>query len=159
MKNILTIIMLLLFTCSTFAQDYPRKHKWSPKERIEQLEKIKLLEEMNLDEETSIRFFARRAEFKDEHKQILNQRDALLDEVELALQKEKSTEEFNYESAVSDLIGVEKKLISHREEFINSLSDVLTTEQIATYIVFESKFFHQVRESLMKRNRARRDKN
>lgn len=159
MKNAIVISILLLVVGSMFAQDYPRKHKWSPKERMEQLEKIKLLEEINLDEETSIRFFSRRAEFKDEHKLILEQRDALLDEVELALQKDKSTDDFDYKSAIIDLIGIEKKLISHREEFINSLSDILTTEQIATYIVFETKFFHQIRESLMKRHRGGRDKN
>ncbi|MDZ7766883.1 MAG: hypothetical protein U5K00_21115 [Melioribacteraceae bacterium] len=155
MKNSLIILILLTFAGSMFAQDYPKKHKWSPKERMEQLEKIKLLEEMNLDEQTSIRFFSRRGEFKDAHKSILDQRDSLLDEVELALKKDKSRDEFDYKTAINDLIGIEKKLISHREEFINSLSDILTTEQIAKYIVFESKFFHQIRESLMKRRRGK----
>ena len=40
------------------------------RDRLEQLEKIKLIESLDLDEETSIRFFARRNDSKNQIREL-----------------------------------------------------------------------------------------
>jgi hypothetical protein len=86
------VILFILIAGTVFSQGF-RKHQFGPKERMEQLEKIKLLEVLDLDEETSVRFFARRNEFKEEHHKVMEERQALIFEMEQALRNEKSTDE------------------------------------------------------------------
>lgn len=145
-----TAILFLLIAGTVFSQGF-RKHQFGPKERMEQLEKIKLLEVLDLDEETSVRFFTRRNEFKEEHHKIMEERKELIFEMEQALREEKSTDEFNYEETMDKLAELEKKFIQQRIDFINSLSDILTVEQRAKLVVFESKFMGEVRKALMRR--------
>lgn len=143
-------ILFLLVVGTVFSQGF-RRHQFGPRERMEQLEKIKLLEVLDLDEETSVRFFARRNEFKEEHHKIMEEREALLSEMEQALQEEKSADEFNYEETLEKLTGLEKEFVQKRIDFINSLDDILTVEQKAKLVVFESKFMDEVRKALMRR--------
>ena len=60
MKKLFTLIIILAASI-IFAQDRPqeRDHRHFSK-KFEELEKIKLLEILNLDEETAIKFFVRR---------------------------------------------------------------------------------------------------
>lgn len=149
MKTKLVIILLLL-TGVTFSQGL-RKHHWGPKEKMEQLEKIKLLEVLDLSEEESIRFFARRNEFKEEHKKIMDERETLLFEMEQAIKKGTNEEDFDYLGTIEKIVSVEKKMVQQRADFINSLGDLLSTEQRAKLVVFESKFMQEVRDALMRR--------
>jgi Spy/CpxP family protein refolding chaperone len=144
------VILFILIAGTVFSQGF-RKHQFGPKERMEQLEKIKLLEVLDLDEETSVRFFARRNEFKEEHHKVMEERQALIFEMEQALRNEKSTDEYNYEETIEKLAELEKKFIQQRIDFINSLDDILTVKQKAKLVVFESKFMGEVRKALMRR--------
>lgn len=150
MKIKLILLVLLIIVSQNFAQPYS-KHDKNPKERMEQLEKMKLLEVLNLNEEEAIRFFSRRNEFRDEHRELIQQREAVLYEIELALGKEKSSEQMNYKDKVKEFLKLEEKLLRHRENFLNSISDILTTEQVAKLVVFESKFKQEIRDALIKR--------
>lgn len=153
MKKRIIILFVLFLAVSITAQNFPPKHPrgQGPRGRIEQLEKIKLLETLDLDEETSVRFFSRRDDFKEEHKEIIDKRDEILLEIELNLKKERTVDEFDYQSALDNLSNIERRIIEHRETFINSLKDILTIEQISKFVVFESKFMREVRDALMRR--------
>lgn len=144
------VILVLLIVGTAFSQGF-RKHKWGPKERMEQLEQIKLLEVLNLDEETSVRFISRRNDFREENRQIMDQREALIFEMEEALKKGKTQDEFDYKATMAKLETLEKTFVQQRTEFIKSLQGLLTTEQIAKFVVFESKFMREVRDALMRR--------
>ena len=151
MKTKFYFLLIFSFILSISAQEFPPKHNKAPKERLEQLEKIKLLEILDLGEEESIRFFSRRDNFKEEHRKILDERDAIILEMEIALKKGKTSEEFNFHQKISELVDVEQKIVDHRKTFIQSLSDILTSSQIAKVVVFESKFMKEVRDALMHR--------
>ena len=144
------VILVLLIAGTTFSQGY-RKHKWGPREKMDQLEQIKLLEVLDLDEETSVRFITRRNEFKDLHRETMEERKSLISEMEQALNEGKTQDEFDYESSMSKLENLEKKFIQQRIAFIKSLNDLLTTEQIAKLIVFESKFMEEVRNVILRK--------
>ena len=151
MKKLIIFGILLLAFNTIYSQPGPRKHDISPKERLEQLEKLKLLEVLDLDEETSIRFFSRFNEFRAENKKVIDERHTLIFEMESALKKGRDNSQFDYTNHIVQLIDLEKKLISQREEFIASLSDLLTIEQIAKLVVFESKFMKEIRDVLSRR--------
>lgn len=144
------MILFLLIAGTIFSQGY-RKQQWGPRERMEQLEQIKLLEVLDLDEETSVRFITRRNEFKELHHKTMDERQSLISEMEQALKKGKTEEEFDYKVAMGKLEKMERKFVQQRTDFIKSLNDLLTTEQIAKLIVFESKFMEEVRDALMRR--------
>lgn len=153
MKSRIIFFFLLVLSVSLFAQPMMKHHR-GPKERLEELEKIKLLETLQLDEEIAGRFLVRQKEFRDNQRELMDQRDAILLEMETALQKGKNVGEYDYGKSIKNLSEMEKKIGNHREEFINSLSDILTTEQTAKLIVFESKFKQELREALRMRRKG-----
>ena len=64
MKSLITLTLLLIFSMVS-AQNRPdRQHHRKFSDRFEELEKLKLLEILDLDEETAIKFFSRRNEMK-----------------------------------------------------------------------------------------------
>ena len=150
MKTKFMILFFLVFAGMSIAQPFG-KHKWGPRERMEELERIKLLESLNLNEEVAVRFFTRRNDFRESQRKLMDQRDAALLDMEIAIQKEKSNEDFDYKSNIKKLQNLEKEINLKKDEFLNSLSDILTTEQIAKLIVFESKFREELRDALMRR--------
>jgi len=150
MKIQLLVMIILLTVNMTLAQPY-QKHDKNPRERMEQLEKLKLLEALDLNEEEAIRFFARRNEFREEHKELIQKRDEIILNIELAIGKNKDENEVDYQKKIEEFLTIEEKLIHHRAKFFNSLEDILTQEQIAKLIVFELKFKQEIRDLIIKR--------
>ena len=82
MKNIVITILALVILSSI---SYPQKMRDRMKQnrgKLEQLEKIKLIEALDLNEETAIRFFARRNDFKNEINNLEDNSDEILVELE-----------------------------------------------------------------------------
>lgn len=150
MKIQLLVMIILLTVNMNLAQPY-QKHDKNPRERMEQLEKLKLLEALDLNEEEAIRFFARRNEFRDEHKELIQKRDEIILNIELAIGKNKAENEVDYQKMIEEFLTIEEKLIHHRAKFLNSLEDILNQEQIAKLIVFELKFKQEIRDLIIKR--------
>lgn len=121
--------------------------------KIEQLEKIKLIELLNLDEQTTLKFFARRDEHRDKQHILIDKRDNLYDMLNENL---KSNNEINYKSKISEVFAIEREMIVQREKFFNSLKDILTEKQIAQIIAFESNFRDEMRHQFIKQGEKRR---
>lgn len=157
MKRLLFIITVLIIPAVLFAQKtiYEKNHPGPPREKLEQLERLKLLETLDLDEETSVRFFTRRSEHKDEIHSIIERKEKLVEEMENALDKDISPEEYNYREKINELINLEKEILKSRENFINSLNDILSEEQIAEVLVFESRFIKEIRGTLIRMRKGR----
>ncbi len=154
MSRVINLIGLsiLLFVSTAFAQ------RESPPEwgrmggKIEQLEKIKLLEELNLDEATMLKFFSRRAEHRKKLKVILEKRDSLFQVLRRAL---RSDEEINYSKKEKEISQIERLVSEEKESFANSLHDILTDKQIVELMVFEFYFRNEIRHQFMKKHMKR----
>ncbi|NWF49534.1 MAG: hypothetical protein HXY49_03230 [Ignavibacteriaceae bacterium] len=159
MKNsfIFLTIMVLIFS-SSFLFSQPEKMKDKKvREKMNKLEKIKLMEEMDLNEETAIRFFARRNEHQDRVRAIEDELDASVRNLE-ALIKNKTSKENEIKTEISNFTRLQRRKAEEIDSFINSLNDILTTEQIATLIVFEKKFRDEIRTLIVKgRNKFKND--
>jgi hypothetical protein len=128
-----------------------KEKKMKNREKLEQLEKIKLIEALDLDEETSIRFFARRNESKNEVQELEKKADELIFELEKSFNSEDNNQSEKQKKLISEMLKIRESIEMKRSQFINSIDDILTTEQIAKLIVFEKKFRDEIRNVLFDR--------
>jgi len=119
-------------------------------EKIFQLEKIKLIEVLEMDEETAIRFFARRSELKKTTDEIQNKIEEIIKNLEVVDKAGKVYTESELITYINDFNNLNLQMSQRRTEFINSLNDILTYDQIRRLIVFERKFKDELRRALFK---------
>ena len=121
--------------------------------KLEQLEKVKLIEALDLNEETAIRFFARRNDSRNEIEKLEKKSDDLLSDLENSLSSDEKNLETKQKQIISELFKTKESIESSRNQFINSLSDILSTAQISKLIVFEKKFRDEIRNVLLDKRR------
>lgn len=151
-KLIITLLAIILLTSISFPQKMDErgmKHRG----KLEQLEKIKLIEALDLDEETSIRFFSRRNESRKEIQELEIRTDDIIAELEKSFNNGDKSKDDLQKRLTSDLLKTRESIETKRNQFINSLNDILTTEQIAKLIVFEKKFRDEIRNVLLNKER------
>ncbi|MBK7497668.1 MAG: hypothetical protein IPI19_00830 [Ignavibacteriales bacterium] len=151
MKNLfITLLTVILLTSISFSQQMKEKGMKN-REKLDQLEKIKLIEALDLDEETSIRFFARRNESRREVQELEKKSDDIIFELEKSFDSENKNQAEKQEQLISEFLKTRESLELKRSQFINSLDDILSTEQIGKLIVFEKKFRDEIRNVLFER--------
>lgn len=151
-KLLITLLAIILLTSISFPQKMDErgmKHRG----KLEQLEKIKLIEALDLDEETSIRFFSRRNESRKEIQELEIRTDDIIAELEKSFNNGDKSKDDLQKRLTSDLLKTRESIETKRNQFINSLNDILTTEQIAKLIVFEKKFRDEIRNVLLNKER------
>ncbi len=149
----LTILLLVMFSISLIAQKDNSKRHEKREARFRELEKIKLLEVLDLDEETSVRFFVRKKKYEDEFRNYLDELKILYNNLETALEEGSSEDKLN--SLVKKIIDSDIEMVKHKNNFFQSLDDILTPEQIARAILFERKFKKDIRDLLIERGRKK----
>ncbi|MCZ7610856.1 MAG: hypothetical protein M5U17_11900 [Ignavibacterium sp.] len=127
--------------------DKPNKHR----NKLAQLEKAKLIEALELDEETSIRFFARRNQSKKDIDDLEKKSDEIIAQLENTMKEKDSPKDENQKRLIADLLKTRLQIESEKQKFINSLSDILSTEQIARLLIFEKRFKEEIRSVLFDR--------
>lgn len=146
-------MFLLLSAQISFGQAGNRSQRNSG-EKYRQLEKIKLLEVLDLDEDLAVKFFIRKDKHHEAQRTIMEKHKTTLDELETALNNENKNE-----AELTNLINQNEKLeielCNGKNKFINSVKDILSTEQISKLILFEYKFKRDVRDMLIKGGKNR----
>jgi hypothetical protein len=149
-KLFITLFAIILLTSISFPQQM-REKGMKHRDKLEQLEKIKLIEALDLDEETSIRFFARRNDSKKEIQELEKKADDIIFELEKSFNSDDKNQDEKQKQLISDMLKTRESIELKRNQFINSLDDILSTEQIAKLIVFEKKFRDEIRNVLFDR--------
>jgi hypothetical protein len=153
MKNVkFSLLILLLLSTTLFAQ----RGKWQDeeaREKFEQLEKIKLIETIEMDEETTLRFFARRSEHKKQQDEIQEKIRQKIDNLDVLFKSGRVATVDEIKSDINEINDLQLQFDKGRIDFVNSLSDILSYEQIAKLIIFEKKFRNEVRKLLIKERR------
>jgi len=136
------LIFSLLTSIQLFSQE--RMTRSHGGERIEQFKKVRLMEVMKMDEETSIRFFARYNKYEETMRAIQRDHNDLIDQ----LQKLAKSHADNpaMEQLIKDIGMCEEKIAETRSKFLEELHDVITVQQIAEYVVFERNFNNNLKE-------------
>ncbi len=113
-------------------------------ERVEQFKKIRLMEVLGLDEQTSIRFFARYGKHQRALQDLRRTQMQALGRVQ-ALRKSKAADA-EYGKVIQELLSLEGEGRDAKMKYIDELREVLSSKQIAEYLVFEMRFQQNLRE-------------
>lgn len=158
MKKIIIMVFLFLSVLNYGqVRHKPPHHLWKGWAKIEQLEKLKLLEILDLDEETSIRFFARKNKHHQIQKKLIEQKDSLVNVLNEIVENEQNENQQRILKIVNEINEFDIKLAENKKKFIGSLTDLLTAEQIAKMVIFESKFRREIADFIIKKRRRKPD--
>ena|ERR1035437_93184 len=155
MNKLTLLFLFLLFSISiSYGQrDENPGRGPRPLEKIEQWEKAKLIEVLKMNEEKSVRFFARRNEHQNKMKEILDKRDQFMKDLNKELLDGTKQNDNVYREKLNNLLSFDSRLTKERESFLKSLNDILTPQQILKLSVFELNFRREIREKLLERDR------
>lgn len=147
MKCLYTILTVLIFAfiMSSYlvAQDQPPV-RGPGAERIEQFKKIRLMEALKMDDETSIKFFSRYNKYIETLRGIQKDHNELIDRLQ-DLNKSNANNS-DIEQAIKDIGMSEEKIAETRSKFVEELKGVISIKKVAEYIIFERNFNKNLRE-------------
>ncbi|MCL6495695.1 MAG: periplasmic heavy metal sensor [Ignavibacterium sp.] len=149
MKNIFFVFLIFLIITPAIAQE--RRDRRMMDNKIEQLEKVKLIEALNLTEDQSIRFFARRNEHRKEIEKLEMRSEEILRDLENLIEDSNDRNVAEQKRLLNEFLDIRIQIENKRKQFILSLNDILSVEQVSKLVVFEKKFRDEIRKILMKR--------
>lgn len=155
MNKLSCAVLIILFAVSIVHPQKMRDRMVQKKDKLEQLEKVKLIEALDLNEDVAIKFFSRRNESRNEIDLLEQKADDLLNEIEKSFNADQKSIEGKQKQMISDYLSTRESIDQKRHQFIKSLGDILTTEQICKLIVFEKKFRDEIRSLLLDRRRPK----
>lgn len=145
--------MLLAFSILStgiIAQHRMGDRKRNFRDRIDQLEKIKLIEELHMSEEVTMKFFAKRNEFREKGKRLNEKIDSLSALIrEKSSNKDEQTSATEWKKIIDEFISTEKTLQRNKLDFFNSLQNLLTPQQMAEFLAFEKRFREEMQEIIL----------
>lgn len=150
------VFFLFISLCAAQDRDELRGEKKHYR-KIKELERIKLIESLDLDEKTAVQFFSRRKEHEKKIEKLFESKDIKLNEMEKRLEKTSGSElSEDYKKLNKELSEIETALLNERNNFFSSLDDILTPRQICKLHVFERNFKQEIRKLLFKGRRKDR---
>lgn len=153
MKTILALTAAILCAVGMmFGQGEPGQFRGA--ERVEQFKKLRMIEALKLDDDTSVRFFTKYNKHEEIVRDINKQRDGLLDE--LQGMRKSGASDAEMEKVISGLVALDTKQSEERSRFVSDLKGVLTTGQVADLLLFERNFARNVRQLMQEMARQRR---
>jgi hypothetical protein len=156
MKTLFTLLVIVSVALPSFAQN---KGPDNDKERrgmdkIEELEKVKLIDVLQMNEETTLKFFARRSEYQRKLKDLKSKSDAQLDKISDYIKNNSDKNSAELKKMIDEYLSYGEAMAKERTKFINSLNDILSYQQVSKLLVFEKHFREELRKILF---RPRRD--
>jgi len=150
----LAVSLIIISSMQSFSQmhDKPPQHM---RDKLIQLENIKIIETLNMDEETTLRFFSRRNELHTKAENLTKRSDEIITQLELIFKAGKVYTEAELKSLIVEANTIHSEIVQSKSDFINSLDDILTTDQIAKLIIFERRFKDELKRAMFKGRKYR----
>lgn len=124
-----------------------------PMERLESYKKVRMLETLKLDEEKGLKLVSRYNQHRESVRDLETERKEILDKLEAKVNDGASDNEIK--KSFNDLEGIEKKMFTAREKYLSELKEILTTKQVAEYLLFERSFARDIRDIMREGQRDR----
>jgi Spy/CpxP family protein refolding chaperone len=102
------------------------------------------MEVVQMNEETSVRFFARYNKHEENISAIGRERNELIDQLQKL--NRSNSNDASLENVITDIGMSEEKVLEERAKFMKELRDILTLKQLSQFIVFERNFNKNLRE-------------
>ena len=139
----MTLFLISVVCLNLVAQDRPQM-RGPASERIEQFKKVRLMEVLKMDEETSIRFFTHYDKYEETLHAIQKDHNAFIDQLQKLIKS--SANNSDIEQALKDIGMSEEKIAETRLKFLEELKSIISIKQVAEYVVFERDFNKNLRE-------------
>jgi hypothetical protein len=150
MKVLFTILFAFILSLPSFAQDNGPQRNRRGQGKIEELEKIKLIDVLQMDEQTTLKFFARRDEYQNKVRDLNADADSQLDKISDYIQKNGDKNSSELKKMINEYLAYNEEIAAYKTKFINSLTDILSYEQISKLLVFEKHFREELRKLLFR---------
>lgn len=146
MKRIIfSLIIFLLASVSVFAQERHGRDNSEALVKAHKMEKLRMIEFLNMDETTTLKFFARRGEVLKRIRALDTEKDSIL----ASLQRDfadKGGQKKVYGPRIDRLSKIESEMLAERNGFVLSLKDIFTDEQIAKFVALDKKIRNELRD-------------
>ncbi|MCX7878328.1 MAG: hypothetical protein N2510_06755 [Ignavibacteria bacterium] len=144
-----------LFLIISVIYSFPGLSQQKLIEKLLEIKTEKLVEKMELDDKTADEFRLRfkkfvfkMSEFRKERRKIMKE---LKDNVETGS---------GADTLISKLISIDDSIHTHRKDFMENISGILSSKQIAKMLVYEAKFEMELKDKLKEiRKRRKEEKN
>ncbi len=154
-------LILLGVVSIVFAQPPPPDEEGQPRKKLRQWVQFRMVQELDLSEEQSLRFFPRhndleelRSQYGKEKRTRLDNMRKLIDGVEDPDNPDSETLK-KLESAISEYGKMEEEFLKERNKREAAMLEVLTTVQKAKFLIFRATFENELRE-MIRDTRGRR---
>jgi len=160
MKNISIAIIIIIIFIPHFIS---AQHRWDGNERggrpraerLEKFHKMRLIEVLKLNEEESVRFFAKQNAHEDKVHELMSSRNNALDSIEADIKDNDKI--IDLEKRSNQIKELDKEIFSERQRFQDEVKQMLTPVQYGKFLVFERNFGRQVRDAIQEMNQEKRD--
>jgi len=126
MKKIIYILSLCLAFGAISVPLHAQKGD-KPLQKIQQFKKMKLLETLDLDEETANKFLVKYDKWEKQLADNHEQRGILVQELRLALEKKSGDDDLNH--TIDSLVDLAKKADDMRHQMFEDLRSILSAKQ------------------------------
>ena len=155
MKFISFFVFLIMITSSLSEAQPKHKRLFGPPDKIRELEKIKLIEILDMDEETTLKFFARRNEHLKKIDELNKSCDDELSKIEERIKASENENDPEFTRLVNDYLIEQDRFNAERKDFLNNVKDILTPKQLAKLVVFERRFREEIRDIIYREKRRK----
>jgi len=149
------LLILIVFLSVTAIQAQGRRNAFR---KIDQIDLVKLMDVLNMDDQTSTKFLPKRKAFVEKRRESVLKLDSLEKFIERGIKEDKAGEN-DIKKAINDYLELEKYLFTLRYDHLNSVKSILTTEQLANYLQFDRKFKQELRDIIRENKRMGRRNN
>ncbi|MGB5892932.1 MAG: hypothetical protein WBG58_02065, partial [Ignavibacteriaceae bacterium] len=87
--------------------------------------------------------------------ELANRADEIITQMDVIIKSGKVYTEAELKSLIEEANTIHTEIVQIKSDFINSLDDILTTEQIAKLIIFERRFKDELRRAMFKGRKYR----
>ncbi len=144
LRRLFLLIAVLAAPLFAWAQDEEPPKQSKALERVEQFKKIRMMEVLALDEQTSIKFFARYSKHQRALQDLRRKQVQALGKVQ-SLRKTKAADA-EYANVIQELQLLEGEGREAKLKYLEELREILSNKQIAEYLVFEMRFQQNLRD-------------
>jgi hypothetical protein len=148
MKILMISLLAMIFSVSVSAQNQGRG-RMDPNRKINQLEKVKLMETLEIDDAAAVKFF----NLKDRHHQNMTElrdnSDKILDIIEETLLEDGSKTNSSLNKLIEDFKTNEAEMNQERLRYLQEAESLLPPGEFAKLLVFERNFRAEVRNLIM----------
>ena len=127
-RTILFIFTMLVLTFAYGSAQDQAPMRGPGAERIEQFKKVRLMETLKMDDETSIKFFSRYNKYMESLRTIQKDHNTLVDQLQKLTASNANNPDI--EQAIKDIVMSEEKIAETRSKFLEELKGVISVKQI-----------------------------